>query len=160
MLILSIFRERLKDIFFLFEIETMDDFIYQFFAWTCLFSSVILKIPQLWTVIKTSSAKGLSTSGTCFELWAYSATMSYQVAAGMPFMQYADYVALMFQEIPLLLLVIYHNRHFNTNTIAFGAVYSAVFGSVLGGVSSPMFNAMLIVSSCVFTSILEFNSFV
>ena len=125
--------------------NTNEYILYYFFTWTCIATSVFLKIPQLIAVVKSKSAKGLSTVSTFFELWAYSATVSYQFAAGIPVMQYVDYFPLMLQEFPLVFLVVYYNRDVNWKTAIFGAVYCTVFGSVISGASSTTFNLILIV---------------
>ena len=132
--------------------DSIATLLYQFFAWSCLSASFFSKLPQVSNVIRNKSADGLSTSGILFELWAFTAGFSYQFVNDQPLMQYADYVALLVQEIPLVLLVLYYNNAFNSKTMIFGAVYVAVFGSVLSRQSSVAFNVALIVRFSLYSS--------
>jgi len=105
---------------------------------------VVLKLPQLFSVVRAGSATGISTSAIMLEMWSFGAMLSYQFAQGFPVMQYVEYAFLMVQELPLLFLVLKYNRSINLTSFAYLAAFFAVYGAVLTGKTSSDFNALLI----------------
>jgi len=124
--------------------NSVEHIIYHSLSWTCVLASVVLKLPQLVAVVRAGSATGISTPGIMLEMWSFAAMLSYQYAQRFPMMQYVEYVFLMIQEIPLLLLVLRYNKSFNLSTFAYLAAFSAVNGAVMAGKTSVEFNALLV----------------
>ncbi|VDI73238.1 Hypothetical predicted protein [Mytilus galloprovincialis] len=56
-----------------------------------------LKIPQIISVVKASSTRGLSLSGVILEECAYSIMLTYHFASGYPLMTYLEYTVCVLQ---------------------------------------------------------------
>jgi len=124
--------------------NSLEHIIYHSLSWTCVLACVVLKLPQVFAVVRSGSATGISTSGIMLEMWSFGAMLSYQFAMRFPMMQYVEYVFLMIQEIPLLFLVLRYNRSFNLTSFAYLAAFCAVNGAIAAGKTSSDFNTLLI----------------
>ena len=71
---------------------------------------IFLKIPQILTVIKTSSVHGLSRPSLMLEFWSYSTTLSYSMFFGYSFKMYSEYFPLLLGDLILFLLMIRSDR--------------------------------------------------
>ena len=72
----------------------------------CLF----LKLPQILSVIQSSSVEGLSRSSLMLEFFSYSSTLSYSMYFGYPFKMYSEYPPLLLQDLILFLLIMRSDR--------------------------------------------------
>lgn len=72
----------------------------------CLF----LKLPQILTVIQTSSVQGLSRTSLMLEFWSYSTTLSYSMFFGYHFKMFSEYPPLILQDLILFLLIMRSDR--------------------------------------------------
>ncbi|VDI73239.1 mannose-P-dolichol utilization defect 1 [Mytilus galloprovincialis] len=82
-----------------------------------------LKIPQIISVVKASSTRGLSLSGVILEECAYSIMLTYHFASGYPLMTYLEYTVCVLQDLMLIMLILHYNDQFSLNSIIWFVVY-------------------------------------
>lgn len=109
-------------------------------------SCLVIKVPQIRSIIATNSAKGISTFGLMLELTSYTIMMSYNFISGYSFLSYLEYPILLIQEYVLVYVVFkYKNLLDRAFTIGAGfytlcliAVYFKIIPIVLLTVLVPL----------------------
>ncbi|XP_076059764.1 mannose-P-dolichol utilization defect 1 protein homolog [Oratosquilla oratoria] len=80
--------------------------------------SVLVKVPQIVKILGARSAEGISFLGTCLELFALLATVSYNYIMKYPFSAYGDGFFLLIQTATIGALVL-HYKGATSKAIAF-----------------------------------------
>ncbi|KAI1297922.1 Mannose-P-dolichol utilization defect 1 protein [Halotydeus destructor] len=80
---------------------------------------VVLKLPQILTIISNKSVDGLSTPSLMLEFWSYLTTVSYSIYFDYPFGLYSEYPFLLIQDVLILILIINYEDRDNTVLRAF-----------------------------------------
>ncbi|XP_057663554.1 solute carrier family 66 member 3 [Diorhabda carinulata] len=94
----------------------------------------ILKIPQILTVLKVKSAKGISIMGLLMELTSYTIMMSYNFRSGYALLNYLEYPIILFQEIILIICVLHYKQIINLTSIIGSIIYLFIAAALLLGI--------------------------
>ncbi|XP_056642044.1 solute carrier family 66 member 3 [Diorhabda sublineata] len=94
----------------------------------------ILKIPQILTVLKVKSAKGISIMGLLMELTSYTIMMSYNFRSGYALLNYLEYPIILFQEIILIICVLHYKQIINLTSIIGSIIYLLIAAALLLGI--------------------------
>ncbi|XP_063441936.1 solute carrier family 66 member 3-like [Mytilus trossulus] len=97
---------------------------------TVIIGGLSLKIPQIISVVKASSTRGLSFSGVILEECAYSIMLTYHFASGYPLMTYLEYTVCVLQDLVLIMLILHYNDQFSLMSIIWFVVYFAVYNCI------------------------------
>ncbi|CAC5399108.1 PQLC3 [Mytilus coruscus] len=84
---------------------------------TVIIGGLSLKIPQIVSVVKANSTRGLSFSGVILEECAYSIMLTYHFASGYPLMTYLEYTVCVLQDLLLIMLILYYNDQFGLMSV-------------------------------------------
>jgi len=93
----------------------------------------VLKVPQIISIVKSKSVKGISIPGVCLELTSYSIGMCYGAANAYPLMSYLEYPFLVVQDVILLGIILYYANILSLSTLGAFAAYSSVIYAALSG---------------------------
>lgn len=76
----------------------------------------VIKLPQIWSIIRANTAQGLSTLALCIETFGYVYNLAYHYREQYPFSTYGDFLLLTFQNLFILFLS-YRYRHLYIQSI-------------------------------------------
>ncbi|KAJ8973562.1 hypothetical protein NQ317_009586 [Molorchus minor] len=93
------------------------------------------KIPQIVTVLKVKSAKGINVIGLLMELVSYTVMMSYNYRNGYAILSYLEYPIILVQEIILIVCVLKLKNMLNTSSFIIAAIYILIAISFLTGIA-------------------------
>uniref|UniRef100_A0A0A9YI41 PQ-loop repeat-containing protein 3 n=1 Tax=Lygus hesperus TaxID=30085 RepID=A0A0A9YI41_LYGHE len=109
----------------------------------CLF----LKVPQIMSIIKMKSAKGMNIYSLIMELASYTTTATYNYVNGYALLTYMEYPIIIAQEYVLIYLVLYYQELVGQKSIIGTVAYMLiVFGFVTQNIPSSVL--MLLVPLC------------
>ncbi|EFX78929.1 hypothetical protein DAPPUDRAFT_320045 [Daphnia pulex] len=103
---------------------------------------VVLKVPQIISLVNSKSATGLSLSGTLLELISFTIGLCYNVFSGYALSSYLEYPILVGQVLLLLALLLHYSQRIGPKWLAAFGVYSAVVYAL----STGMFPGALLVT--------------
>ncbi|XP_046640284.1 solute carrier family 66 member 3-like [Daphnia pulicaria] len=103
---------------------------------------VVLKVPQIISLVNSKSTTGLSLSGTLLELTSFTIGLCYNVFSGYALSSYLEYPILVGQVLLLLALLLHYSRRIGPKWLAAFGVYSAVVYAL----STGMFPGALLVT--------------
>ncbi|XP_046452786.1 solute carrier family 66 member 3-like [Daphnia pulex] len=103
---------------------------------------VVLKVPQIISLVNSKSTTGLSLSGTLLELTSFTIGLCYNVFSGYALSSYLEYPILVGQVLLLLVLLLHYSRRIGPKWLAAFGVYSAVVYAL----STGMFPGALLVT--------------
>lgn len=70
----------------------------------------IVKVPQILTILRNHSAKGLSNTSYLLETCSYLITLSYHLRSGNPFSTFGEIMFICIQNVIILSLMFYYGR--------------------------------------------------
>jgi len=94
---------------------------------------IILKVPQIISIVQSKSVKGISLPGVCLELTSYTIGMCYAAVNGYPLMSYLEYPFLVVQDVILIGIILYYSDLLSLFSLASFAAYSSVVYATLSG---------------------------
>ncbi|KAK9871501.1 hypothetical protein WA026_012872 [Henosepilachna vigintioctopunctata] len=94
----------------------------------------ILKLPQIWNILKVKNANGISLIGLLMELSSYTIMMSYNFRSGYALLSYMEYPIILFQELILITVVLYYKKYPNIYGLIGSSCYFLVAASFLSGI--------------------------
>ncbi|ESO92385.1 hypothetical protein LOTGIDRAFT_216891 [Lottia gigantea] len=100
---------------------------------------IVIKLPQILSLIKAGSSKGLSLSSVLLEECGYSIMLTYHFARGYPITTYFEYTFLVLQDLIIILLILGYDDKFGISTLAYFASYLFVFISFSMGMVPDIF---------------------
>ncbi|XP_046634194.1 solute carrier family 66 member 3-like [Daphnia pulicaria] len=103
---------------------------------------IVLKVPQIISLVKSKSTTGLSLPGTLLELTSFTIGLCYSVSSGYALSSYLEYPFLVGQDLLLLALVLHYSNQIGTKWFAAFGAYSAVVYALTSG----MFPGALLVT--------------
>ncbi|XP_046640277.1 solute carrier family 66 member 3-like [Daphnia pulicaria] len=103
---------------------------------------VVLKLPQIISLVNSKSTTGLSLSGTLLELTSFTIGLCYNVFSDYALSSYLEYPILVGQVLLLLALLLHYSRRIGPKWLAAFGVYSAVVYAL----STGMFPCALLVT--------------
>ncbi|EDW85363.2 uncharacterized protein Dwil_GK10552 [Drosophila willistoni] len=86
---------------------------------SCLF----IKVPQINTIRKAKSSKGISIVGLCLELFSYTVMLSYNYTRDYEFLSYMEYPVLLLQEYALIYWAFKYQDLLGNRTQFFSIIY-------------------------------------
>ncbi|KAK2111230.1 Mannose-P-dolichol utilization defect 1 protein [Saguinus oedipus] len=95
--------------------------------------SLLVKLPQVFKILRAKSAEGLSLQSVMFDLVALTGTMVYSITNNFPFSSWGEALFLMLQTITICFLVM----HYRGQTVK-GVAFLACYGLVLLVLLSPL----------------------
>jgi len=78
-----------------------------------ILGALIVKVPQIITILVENSAKGLAITSTYLELFAYTIIIAYNFQKGYDFSTYGEVIFIFIQNIILLYLITYYQNREN-----------------------------------------------
>ncbi|KAM5151375.1 mannose-P-dolichol utilization defect 1 protein isoform 1-T1 [Callospermophilus lateralis] len=87
--------------------------------------SLLVKLPQVFKILRAKSAEGLSLQSVMLELMALTGTMVYSITNNFPFSSWGEALFLMLQTITICFLIM-HYREQTVKGVAFLACYALV----------------------------------
>uniref|UniRef100_A0A8C0Q754 Mannose-P-dolichol utilization defect 1 protein n=3 Tax=Canis lupus TaxID=9612 RepID=A0A8C0Q754_CANLF len=95
--------------------------------------SLLVKLPQVFKILKAKSAEGLSLQSVMLELVALTGTMVYSITNNFPFSSWGEALFLLFQTVTICFLVL----HYRGQTMK-GVTFLACYALVLLALLSPL----------------------
>lgn len=97
------------------------------FSLITILMCLVAKVPQIGTIYRLKSAKGISLKGLYLETLSYTVMMAYNYCSGYSLLSYMEYPVLLLQNYVLLaLLLMYKRQLMNRNAAMAAAVYVGV----------------------------------
>ncbi|KAM5164565.1 solute carrier family 66 member 3 [Mantella aurantiaca] len=93
-----------------------------FANWSTLLVCMVLKFPQILSVMRARSAEGLSPGSVLLEVTGFLVFLRYQMYYDYPIETYLEYPILIAQDVVLLLFIFYY-----TGNIRNAVTYSGIF---------------------------------
>lgn len=93
-----------------------------FANWSTLLVCMVLKFPQILSVMRARSAEGLSLGSVLLEVTGFLVFLRYQMYYEYPIQTYLEYPMLIAQDVVLLLFVFYY-----TGSMQNALTYSSIF---------------------------------
>jgi len=94
---------------------------------------IVLKVPQILSILQNKSVKGISLPGILLELTSYSIGLIYAVSNEYALMSYLEYPFLVVQDVLLLGIVLYYSNQLGLSSLAAFGVYSSIIYAFLSG---------------------------
>lgn len=104
------------------------------------------KFPQLLTIYKQKSAKGVSLKSLTIEVISYSVSTLYNFTNEYRWINYFEYVILIVQDYFLIAIVLFYRLEINKKTVAVFVAYSCVVSLFASGIAPKNLLTFLIVS--------------
>ncbi|KAL4202724.1 hypothetical protein AMTRI_Chr02g265060 [Amborella trichopoda] len=101
-------------------------------------ASAIVKLPQLYIIVKNKSVRGLSVVSYELEVIGYTIALAYCLHKGLPFSAYGELVFLLLQGIILVGLIYYYSGPLGPTTTIKAAIYCALAPTILAGEINPV----------------------
>ncbi|XP_077991751.1 solute carrier family 66 member 3-like isoform X2 [Glandiceps talaboti] len=96
----------------------------------CVVPCIVLKVPQIWTIFKNRSTKGVSTTSVLLEWFGYTVILMYQYANDYPIISYAEWIFINIQEFILVQMVLFYQNVSIARITLSGLLYFVFIGSV------------------------------
>ncbi|KAM4693508.1 solute carrier family 66 member 3 [Discoglossus pictus] len=97
-----------------------------FANWSTLVVCMVLKFPQIFSVISAKSAEGVSTKSVLLELSGFLVFLRYQIYYDYPIETYLEYPMLIVQDAVLLLFMFYYSGSLK-NALPYVGIFFAVW---------------------------------
>ncbi|EME31211.1 Mannose-P-dolichol utilization defect 1 protein [Galdieria sulphuraria] len=108
-----------------FDLVCLKDTITRFLAFCVVAFAGVIKLPQIWSIIRASSAQGISTAALCIETFGYVYNLAYHRREGYPLSSYGDFSLLALQNLFILFLS-YRYRHLDIQAIGIVVFFIAL----------------------------------
>ena len=108
-------------------------FLEQILGSLIVVTSAVIKFPQIFNVLRSKSAKGLSMIGFEAELLAYSFTFSYGLHYNLPFSGYGESLLMAAQDVILIASIYYFEGATMSRVILATGSYAAILTVLLSG---------------------------
>jgi mannose-P-dolichol utilization defect protein 1 len=123
----------------------------KFLGYAIIVSSVFLKVPQIWVIVKNRSIKGLSVASFELEVAGFTIALAYCRFKQLPFSAYGEIVFILAQSVVCLGLIYYYSPKLGAATWAKTALYCAVTPALLGGnLDATLFEALYALQHAIF----------
>ncbi|XP_041359466.1 solute carrier family 66 member 3-like [Gigantopelta aegis] len=98
-------------------------YLCDFLSLTVVATCIILKVPQILSVSKAKSSKGVSLGSVLLEECGYSIMLTYQFAMEYPVSTYCEYGFLVLQDLTLILLILHYSSGVKVKFLPLFAIY-------------------------------------
>lgn len=123
----------------------------KFLGYAIIASSVFLKVPQIWVIVKNKSIKGLSVASFELEVAGFTIALAYCLFKQLPFSAYGEIVFILAQSIVCLGLIYYYSPMVGPSTWVKTALYCALAPILLGGkLDANLFEALYACQHAIF----------
>ncbi|XP_038056782.1 solute carrier family 66 member 3-like [Patiria miniata] len=113
----------------------------------CVVPCVVLKVPQLWSLYASKSARGVSLPSVILELISYTIFAVYMFVHSLPLMQYAEYLFLIVQVWVVILMMLHYMDQVHFSLLPYSALYFIAVWIVGSGLTPNWFVALLLTLS-------------
>lgn len=110
-------------------LQALSDFLSLITIGSCL----ILKVPQISTLLRVKNANGINLVGLLMELASYTIMFSYNYRNGYALLSYMEYPIILAQELVLVYLVIYYKGLIGWHSFIMAGLYFFMAGGFLLG---------------------------
>ncbi|GLV45677.1 uncharacterized protein CBL_02697 [Carabus blaptoides fortunei] len=110
-------------------LQTLSDILSLITIGSCL----ILKVPQISTLLRVKNANGINLVGLLLELTSYTIMFSYNYRNGYALLSYMEYPIILVQELVLVYLVIYYKGLVGVHSLIGASLYFFMAGGFLLG---------------------------
>ncbi|KAJ8924657.1 hypothetical protein NQ315_000808 [Exocentrus adspersus] len=94
----------------------------------------ILKVPQILTILRAKSAKGINVVALLMELSSYTIMTSYNYRNGYAILTYLEYPIILIQEYILVMCVLHYKSMLNIGTLIGAGIYFSIAASFIFGI--------------------------
>ena len=112
--------------------------------WVSVIGSLVLKLPQIATVVRSGSVAGLSLQSLLLETTAFTVGFCYNSGLGYPLDSYFEYVLLIPQDVLLVLLTLRLSGRLTVSWLAALGAAAAVATGLASGAASPALLRLLL----------------
>lgn len=120
-------------------------------GYAIIVSSVFLKLPQIWIILKNKSIKGLSVPSFELEVAGFTIALAYCLFKGLPFSAYGEIVFILLQSIACLGLIYNYSPKLGPSMWVKTALYCALAPILLGGkLDAQLFEALYACQHAIF----------
>lgn len=109
-------------------------------------ASTVVKVPQIYLILKNNSIKGLSPASFELEVVGYTIAFAYCFNKKLPFLAYGELSFLLIQALILVGLIYNYSRTLKTTNWVTAAIYCALAPTVLAGGLNPFLLEVLYAS--------------
>ncbi|KAK6188923.1 hypothetical protein SNE40_005000 [Patella caerulea] len=92
-----------------------------------ILACIVIKLPQILSMIRGGSSKGVRLSSVLLEECGYSIMLTYHFAMNYPIATYFEYTFLVLQDLIVIVLILGYNEKLNLTALPFFALYMCVF---------------------------------
>ncbi|XP_071117897.1 solute carrier family 66 member 3-like [Haliotis cracherodii] len=96
---------------------------------TVIVTCVILKVPQIVSIFRSKSGRGISFGSVMLETCGYSIMLTYHFAMQYPLSTYFEYTFLVLQDLTLVTLLLHYSGKLKVKILPWFAVYFVVSSS-------------------------------
>lgn len=122
------------------ELPTLDcllPLISKALGYTIVAASTIVKLPQIYLILKNQSVEGLSPASFELEVVGFTISLAYCISKRLPFSAYGELLFLLIQAL-ILVGLIYNYTASSARTWVKAAIYCALAPTVLAGRLDPV----------------------
>ena len=116
-----------------------------------VFGSVLLKVPQIFVIVKNRSIKGLNVASFELEVAGFTIALAYCLFKKLPFSAYGELLFILLQCLVCLALIYYYSPKKGPGMVVKSALYCALAPSLLAGQLDPtLFEALYACQHAIF----------
>lgn len=120
-------------------------------GYAIIVTSVFLKVPQIYIIVKNKSIKGLSVPSFELEVAGFTIALAYCLFKQLPFSAYGELVFILAQSIVCLALIYYYSPKRGPSIWVKTALYCALTPTLLGGkLDAQVFEALYACQHAIF----------
>lgn len=120
-------------------------------GYAIIVSSLFLKLPQIYIIVKNKSIKGLSVPSFELEVAGFTIALAYCLFKELPFSAYGELVFILLQSIACLALIYYYSPKLGPSVWVKTALYCALAPTLLGGkLDAQLFEALYACQHAIF----------
>jgi len=101
-------------------------------------ASTIVKVPQIYIILKKRSIEGLSVASFELEVVGYTIALAYCLHKDLPFSAYGELLFLLVQAILLIVLIYYYSPRSRVWPLLKSSIYCAIAPTILAGQIDPV----------------------
>jgi len=114
-----------------------------FLGYAIVASSIFLKVPQIYVIVKNKSIKGLSVASFELEVAGFTIALAYCLFKQLPFSAYGEVFFILIQSIVCLALIYYYSPTHGAGMWIKTALYCALAPTLLiGNLEPTLFEAL------------------
>ncbi|KAB7500484.1 PQ-loop repeat-containing protein 3 [Armadillidium nasatum] len=107
--------------------------------------SGFMKVPQVYSLLKSRSPSGVSLQGLLLEFSGYCIMMSYNFYSNYPLASYFEYPLLVVQDLVMILVMMKLLNLYSSSLILHSVIFLSIMTSIGWGIMPTAFIALLVI---------------